>query len=134
MQSQHAAAADEQMVAAISLADPDVSAEALDELAVAVREELLDAEVESVSFASAGPAPEGTRAVDATVVGELVVVLGSSATLLRSVLGVLKAWRERNRPRRVEVRIADARLVLSDASAAEQERLVDEFIRRVHRR
>jgi hypothetical protein len=134
MQSQQASSADEQMVAAISLADPDVSTEMLDELAIAVREELLDTEVESVSSATNGPAPDDSRALDATVVGELVVVLGSSATLLRSVLGVLKAWRERNRPRRVEVRIADERLVLSDATEAEQERLVDEFIHRVHRR
>jgi hypothetical protein len=91
--------------------------------------------VDSVSLARGAPAPTGTRSADPTVVGQLVVVFGSSAALLQSVIGVLKAWRDRHRPRTVEFDVEIEghrhRIKLSDATEAEQQQLVSALIRSI---
>jgi hypothetical protein len=78
----------EQVVGIVRLAEPDASPERLDAMTLSVREELLATDVESVTLARGADAPAGARAADPAVIGELVVVLGSSTAMLRSVIGV----------------------------------------------
>jgi hypothetical protein len=131
--SAHSAQAPERFTVAVTLFEPDVSAERLDELTVEVRSELLSTGADSVSFAPGAPAPADARSADPTAVGELVVVLGSSSALMQSVIGVLKAWRDRYRPRSVVIKVGNRCLELSDATEVEQERLVSAFIRSLPR-
>jgi hypothetical protein len=133
MQNAHSAQAPEHFTVTVTLFEPGASPERLDELTVGVRRELLNTGVDSVSFAPGAPAPAGARSVDPTAVGELVVVLGSSSALIQSVIGVLKAWRDRYRPRSVVIKIDDRCLDLSDATEMEQQRLVSAFIRSLSR-
>jgi hypothetical protein len=46
---------------------------------------------------------------------------------------VLKAWRDRYRPRSVVIKVGNRCLELSDATEVEQERLVSAFIRSLPR-
>jgi Effector Associated Constant Component 1 len=116
----------------VTLDDPDADPERLDQLTAVVREELLDTDVQDVSRAGSGPRPAGSRAGDGTAVGELVVVLVSSASLLRAVIGVLAAWRDRHRPRSVKIKVGDVSLRIDETTAEQQERLVDEIVRKLN--
>ncbi|GAA4879975.1 hypothetical protein [Kitasatospora terrestris] len=116
----------------IRLDDLGAEPEELDELTAAVRTELLDTPVTEVARART-EAPDGARAVDGGTVGELVVAMGASAALLRTVVQVLRAWRERRPERTVELTVGDATLVLGDATAEQQERAVEAFVAAVRR-
>ncbi|MBO3748341.1 hypothetical protein J5X84_19885 [Streptosporangiaceae bacterium NEAU-GS5] len=89
------------------------------------------APVSGVSPLRSENAPDGTRAVDGVLLGELTVVLVSSATALRAVIDVIKTWRDRRSPRSVEIQIGDAILKLDDASEAQQEQLVAGFLKKL---
>jgi hypothetical protein len=104
-----------------------VGQELLEELTLAVREELLEAPVSSVSTVTV-QAPDGARAVDGTAVGELVVVLTSSAAAARAVVRVLRAWRDRRPARTVDLRVGKHTLKLRDATPEQQDRVVEAFI------
>lgn len=117
-----------ELTVTVRLNDPDVSSERLEELTAVVREELLGSAATSVTVPGSAQAPPGARAPDGNIAGELVVAVGSAAVMLRSVIGVLKAWRERRPARTVELEIDGRRLKLADATRAQQERLVEDFL------
>ncbi|MBO2446526.1 hypothetical protein J4573_05455 [Actinomadura barringtoniae] len=121
-----------EVTATVRLSDPDVSSERLEELTTVVRDELLASAASSVALA-ASEAPPGARAPDGSIAGELVVTVGAVAVMLRSVIGVLKAWRERRPARTVEIEIDGRKLKLTDATKAQQERLVEDFLAAVPR-
>jgi len=117
-----------ELTVTVRLDDPDVSSERLEELTAVVREELLGSAATSVTVPASAEAPPGARAPDGSIAGELIVEVGALAVMLRSVIGVLKAWRERRPARTVEIEIDGRRLKLTDATAAQQERLVEDFL------
>jgi hypothetical protein len=97
-----------------------------------LRDELLQLDVETVAVLPTGTPPAGARAIDATAVGGLLVSLGHTAGGLRSVVQVLQQWLARGHraARTVRLEIDGDVLQLSNASAADQERLVELFIGR----
>lgn len=131
-----------EVTAHIALHEPDAEPEFLDELTRALRVELLELETpvpdvpddepdaSHVSDVSLVPVetPTGARALDGNAVGELTMVLGSSAALLRTVIGVLRAWRERRPERTVDLKVGKERLYLADATPEQQDRAVEAFI------
>jgi hypothetical protein len=79
-----------------------------------------------------GAAPPGARVAGVAAVGTLLVALGQSAEGLRSVVSAIRDWLRRGDGTRRTVRLelgGDA-LVLSQASAADQERLIELFVSR----
>jgi hypothetical protein len=97
-----------------------------------LRRDLIELDVDDVTALAAGPSPPGARAVDATAVGGLLVALGNSADGLRSVVSAIQAWLGRGSGVRRTIRLelgGDA-LELSQASAADQERLIGLFLSR----
>jgi hypothetical protein len=97
-----------------------------------LRQDLVQLDVDDVTALPAGPPPSGARAVDATAVGGLLVALGNSADGLRSVVSAIQVWLGRGSGVRRTIRLelgGDA-LELSQASAADQERLIGLFISR----
>ena len=69
-----------------------------EQLTNALRTEILDLTVvEDVSRASAGPAPSGTRGMDVSAMGELVVAIPGTIEAARQVFGVLRGWLRRIR-------------------------------------
>jgi hypothetical protein len=97
-----------------------------------LRDELRQLDVEEVSALPGGEPPPGSRAFDAVAVGGLLVTLGRSADGLRSVVGTIRKWLSRGDGvrRTVRLELGGDVLELSEASAVEQQRLIELFVRR----
>jgi len=77
----------------------------LDELTRQLRTEVEELNVDSVEQVSAGAAPEGTKAADLTVIGQMAVTL--APTIVPPLFELLKSWVERkpSTPVKVKVRV-----------------------------
>jgi hypothetical protein len=107
-------------------------AEQLATLVGYLRVELLQLDVEDVAALQAGEPPLGARASGVTAVGGLLVTLGQAADGLRSVVSVIRDWLQRTSGTACMVRLeldGDV-LELSQASAADKERLIELFVNR----
>ncbi len=116
----------------LQLSEEGADAERLAVLTGYLRAELLRLDVEDVTAPQAGEAPPVARVVGVAAVGALLVALGQSAEGLRSVVSAIGDWLRRGGGTRRTVRLeldGDA-LVLSQASAADQERLIELFVSR----
>jgi hypothetical protein len=116
----------------LQLSEEGADAERLAVLTGYLRAELLQLDVEDVRALSAGEPPPGSRAFGAVTVGALLIALGQSAAGLRSVVSAVRDWLRRGdgTHRNVRLELGGDALELSQASAADQERLVELFIRR----
>jgi hypothetical protein len=116
----------------LQMSEDGADAQRLAVLTGYLRAELLQLDVEDVTALPAGEPPPGARVFGVATVGALVVALGQSAEGLRSVVSVIGDWLRRGDGTRRTVRLeleGDA-LELSQASAADQERLISLFISR----
>jgi hypothetical protein len=116
----------------LQLAEEGADAERLAVLTGYLRRELLQLDVDDVTALAPGEPPPGARAFGASAVGALLIALGQSAEGLRSVVSAIRDWLRRGEGTRRTVRLeigGDA-LELSQASAADQERLIELFVSR----
>jgi len=116
----------------LQLSEDGADAERLATLTGYLRAELLQLDVEDVTALPAGEPPPGARVFSVDTVGALLIALGQSAEGLRSVVSAIRDWLKRGDGTRRSVRLeldGDA-LELSQASAADQERLIELFVRR----
>jgi hypothetical protein len=116
----------------IHVSEDGADALRVDTVAGYLRRDLSQLDVDDVTALPAGPPPAGARAIDVAAVGGLLVALGNSADALRSVVSAIQAWLSRGAGARRTVRLelgGDA-LELSEASAADQDRLISLFISR----
>jgi len=116
----------------IEISEDNADRERLAALGAYLRAELLQLDVDDVTAATMGEAPPGARAIDVAAVGALLVALGQSSEGLRSVVSAISNWLRRGDGIRRVVRLeldGDS-LELSQATAADQQRLVELFIRR----
>jgi hypothetical protein len=97
-----------------------------------LRAELLQLDVENVNALPAGEPPPGARVFGAATVGALLIALGQSAEGLRSVVSAVRDWLRRGggTQRMVRLELDGDALELSQASAADQERLIELFVGR----
>jgi hypothetical protein len=97
-----------------------------------LRTELLLLDVDDVRLLPAGEAPPGARAFGADAVDALLIALGQSADALHSVIAVVRDWLPRGHGvgRAVRLELGGDALELSQASAADQERLIGLFVSR----
>jgi len=88
--------------------------------------------VEDVTALRAGEPPPGARVFDVIAVGGLLVSLGGSASGLGAVVSEIRKWLARGdgTRRTVRLEIGGDVLELSEATKADQDRLVDLFIDR----
>ena len=117
----------------LHLSEEGADAERLAVLTGYLRAELLQlVDVEEVSALPAGEPPPGARVFGVATVGALLIGLGQSVEGLRSVVSVIRDWLRRHEEtgRTVRLELDGDALELSQASAADQERLIELFIRR----
>jgi len=116
----------------LRLTEDGADAERLDALTGFLRQELLQLDVDDVIALPADELPLGARGLGATTVGGLLVDLGSAAQGLSAVVKAVRAWLKRGRKthRSVRLELGGDVLELSDASAADQDQLVELFIGR----
>jgi hypothetical protein len=116
----------------LQFSEEGADAERLAVLTGYLRQELLQLDVDDVTALPPGDPPPGARAFGAASVGALLIALGQSAEGLRSVVSAIRDWLRRGDGTRRTVRLeidGDA-LELSQASAADQQRLVELFVSR----
>lgn len=116
----------------LQLSEDGADAVRLAALAGYLRGELLQLDVEDVTAVPAGEPPPGARVVGVAAVGGLLVTLGQSAEGLRSVVSAIWNWLRRGEGtgRTVRLELDGDALELSDASAADQDRLIELFVSR----
>ena len=116
----------------LQLSEDGADAERLDALTGFLRQELRQLDVEDVRALPAGAPPPGSRGFDVVAVGGLLVTLSRSAEGLRAVVLAVRKWLARGQGTRRTVRleIGGDVLELSEATAGDQERLVDLFVSR----
>jgi hypothetical protein len=114
------------------LSEDGADDERLDVLTRTLRRELDELDVERVIPMTTGEAPEGSRAIEVAAVGALLVTLGNSASALSKVVGAIRDWlgRTPGTVRTVRLELGGDVLELSQASATEQDRLVELFVSR----
>jgi hypothetical protein len=116
----------------LRLSEEGADAERLAVLTGYLRAELLRLDVEDVSALRAGEPPPGARVFSVAAVGALLIALGQSAEALRSVVSVIRDWLRRGegKGRAVRLELGGDVLELSQASTADQERLIELFVRK----
>jgi hypothetical protein len=102
-------------------------AEERDEAARALREELLELDVDDVRRPTE-PAPPGARGLDAATLGTLLVTLGQGT--LGAVAAAVQRWVSRGGGRSVTLELDGDRIELTGVSAADQRRLIETFVAR----
>jgi hypothetical protein len=117
----------------LHLSEEDADTERLAVLTGYLRAELLRLDVvEEVSALPAGEPPPGARVFGVETVGALLIAVGQSFEGLRTVVSVIRDWLNRGAAtgRAVRLELGGDTLELSQASAADQERLIELFIRK----
>jgi hypothetical protein len=108
---------------------PDADAEEVADATLQLRRELLDLDVEAVELPAAGEPPPGTRAVELAALGALVVTIAQSP-LLGPVVAAVRSWLAGSPQRSIKLELDGDTLELTGLSSKEQQRLVDEWLRR----
>jgi membrane-associated two-gene conflict system component 1 (EACC1) len=72
---------------------PEADAESVQDLTHNLREALLDADVDDVRPATAGPPPPGAKSAEAVALGSLVVTL--APTVLENLFSMVSSWLSR---------------------------------------
>ena len=75
----------------------------LDELTRQLKAEVEDLSVDSVEDITNGSAPDGTKAVDITIIGQMVVTLAPA--IIPPLFELLKSWVERKPSTPVKIRV-----------------------------
>jgi hypothetical protein len=107
---------------------PDTDTEETAEAMLQLRRELLDLDVK-VEQPGAGEPPPGTRAVELAALGALAVTL-SQSQLLTPVVAAVRSWLAGQQQRSIKLELGGDVLELSGVSSKQQQRLVDEWLRR----
>jgi hypothetical protein len=107
-----------------------VDPQALAELTLQLRQELLQLDVATVELTSGGPPPEWAKGVDAAAAGSLVVGLAGPAGLLAKVVEAVQSWVARVGSRSVRMVLDGDTLEVNGISNREQRDLVKLWIDR----
>jgi hypothetical protein len=99
------------------------------ELALRLRDDLSDLDLESVHFRSAASPDPGAKSGDAVMWGTLLVSIVSSGALT-ALVNTVNTWIARQRGGSISVKVDGDELVLTGASSDDQRRLIDDWLAR----
>jgi hypothetical protein len=108
--------------------DSKADAVELDEETERLRDELPWLGVDAVDRPAAGPAPEGTRAVDIAALGTLLVA--AAPDLIGQVVRSIADWFARSRSHSVKLTLDGDCIELSNVTRADQQQMLDAFLAR----
>jgi hypothetical protein len=111
-------------------AGPEADAEELAALAVQLREQLLELDIESAEPATVGQAPLNTRAGEVLVAGALTVMLAQSSGLLTAIVETVKSWASLSRERSVKLEVDGDVLEVNGITRSDQRELIQAWIDR----
>lgn len=110
--------------------DSEADAEELTKLAVDLREQLLELDIERADPAISGQAPPGTRAGEIFVAGALTVMLAQSSGLLTALVETVQSWVSLGGRRSVKLEIDGDELEVTGITRADQRELIQAWIDR----
>ncbi|MGH8904712.1 MAG: hypothetical protein ACRDYA_24280 [Egibacteraceae bacterium] len=108
----------------------DADAAELAELAVRLREQLLELDIERADPVTAGPAPPGTRAGEILVAGALTVMLALSKKLLTALTEAVQSWVSLSGGRSVKLELDGDVLEVTGITRRDQHELIQAWIDR----
>jgi hypothetical protein len=108
----------------------EADAEELAELAVDLREQLLELDIERADRVAAGQAPPGTRAGEIFVAGALTVMLAMSQKLLTALTETVQSWVSRSGGRSVKLELDGDVLEVTGITRRDQRELIQVWIDR----
>jgi hypothetical protein len=108
----------------------DSDAEELVHLTSRLRRELLGADVDAVYYASDEHAPDSSKGIDLPTAAGLVVHFMLRPDVLQSIIDSVWSWLGRQHLRGIKLTIDGDSLELTRASRAEQERIVELWVKR----
>ncbi len=109
--------------------EPYADALELDKAALQLGRELRELDdVQSVERPSAGPPPPGTRAVEAAVLGTLVVT--TTREVIAAVVHAVASWLGRRPGRTLKLTMEGDSIEVTDPSKEEERQLVQAFLAR----
>jgi hypothetical protein len=111
-------------------AGTEADAAELDELAVQLREQLLELDIEGADRATVGQAPPGARAGDILLAGALIVMLVQSSGLLSALVETVQSWLSRSNGRSVKLEIDGDVLEVTGITRTDQRELIKAWIDR----
>lgn len=117
----------------VELYDDDADPAELDRLTRALRQEILGVDdVDTVSAATTGPAPDGTRGIDAAAIGALVVGVAPTLQALAKIVDVLRGFvsRPRGAAQQTLKLTVNGEVLELTPTAAQQQALVEAFLKR----
>lgn len=100
----------------------------LEDSTLALREELLELDVDSVERPLSGPPPEGAKAVEVALGATLIVAAGKE--VITAVVSKVAGWVGRDRGRSVKLQLGEDTIEITDPSKEEQRRLLEAFLAR----
>ena len=110
--------------------DSEADAEELAELAVDLREQLLELDIERADPATAGQAPPGTRAGEIFVAGALTVMLAQSSGLFTALIDRVQSWVSLSGGRSVKLELDGDVLEVTGITRRDQRVLIQAWIDR----
>ena len=108
----------------------EADAAELAELAVDLRDQLLELDIESADHVTVGQAPPGTRAGEILVAGALTVMLAQSCGLLTALIETVQSWVSRIGERSVKLEIDGDVLEVTGITRKDQRELIQIWIDR----
>ncbi len=108
---------------------PDGDAEEVAQATGQLRREFLELDVDAVEVPGAGEPPPGSRAVDVTALGALVVNI-ADPQLLAAVVAAVRSWLAGSTRRSIKLQLGSDVLEITGVSSKEQRRLTDEWLAR----
>ncbi len=117
----------------VEVFEPDADAEAIDELTRNLRLELLEHDMDAVSPVVSGAGPVGSKGPELAEIGALLVQLAGSVDAINTLVTVLRSWvgRGPSSRRGLKISVDGHTLELTAATDAQQQQLVDQFLRAV---
>lgn len=116
----------------VEILAPDADDQRRAILTETLRQDLLALDVDSVTLASTGSAPDGSKGIDAATVGAILVVLTSSVELTKQVVAVARSWLSRGGPRNtgqvLKITMNGQSIELHAATVDQQQQLLDAFV------
>jgi hypothetical protein len=111
-------------------ADPEADAAELAELAVDLRDQLLELDIERADHVTVGQAPPGARASEIFLAGALSVMLAQSSKLLTALIETVQSWVSRSGGRSVKLDIDGDVLEVTGITRGDQRELIQIWIDR----
>lgn len=110
--------------------DSEAEAEELARLAVQLRQQLVELDIESAEPATAGPAPPDTRAGELLTAGALIVMLVRSPEIFKALVETVQLWISLSRGRSVKLEIDGDKLELNGITRKDQRAVIQAWVNR----